>query len=74
MSTGKKSYINSNKDEDNSPKTLNDKNQQASSSTKMFTNHIHLINICKLDWALDNLQWLMCHKTRPNNLVEWEYL
>ena len=32
MSTGKiLSYNNNNKDEDNSPKTLNDKNQQASS-------------------------------------------
>ena len=20
----------------------------------------------KLDWALNNLQWLICHKTKPN--------
>ena len=32
----------------------------------MFTNHIYLIYINKLDFALNNLQWLICHKTKPN--------
>ena len=32
----------------------------------MFTNHIHLIYMNKLDWALNNLQWLICNKTKPN--------
>ena len=27
----------------------------------MFTNHIYLIYIYKLDLALNNLQWLICH-------------
>ena len=27
---------------------------------------IYLIYICKLDLALNNLEWLMCHKTKPN--------
>ena len=29
----------------------------------MFTNHIYLIY--KLDLALNSLQWLKCHKTKP---------
>ena len=34
----------------------------------MFTNHIYLIYMYKLDLALNNLQWLICHKTKskPN--------
>ena len=32
----------------------------------MFTNHIYLIYMYKEDLALNNLQWLICHKTRPN--------
>ena len=32
----------------------------------MFTNHIYLIYINKLDLALNNLQWFICHKTKPN--------
>ena len=32
----------------------------------MFTNHINKIYMNKSDLALDNLQWLICHKTKPN--------
>ena len=32
----------------------------------MFTNHIYLIYINKPGLALNNLQWLICHKTKPN--------
>ena len=34
----------------------------------MFTNHVNLIYIYKVDLALNNLQWLICHKTltQPN--------
>ena len=32
----------------------------------MFTNHIDLKDINKPDLALNNLQWLICHKTQPN--------
>ena len=28
-------------------------------------NPIHLIYMCQEDLALDNLQWLICHKTKP---------
>ena len=31
----------------------------------MFTNHIYVIDMYNLDLTLDNLQWLMCHKTKP---------
>ena len=31
-----------------------------------FTNHIYLIYMYKLDLALNNLEWLICHKTKPN--------
>ena len=30
----------------------------------MFTNHIYLIRTYKEDLALNNLQWLICHKTQ----------
>ena len=33
---------------------------------KMFTNPIFLIYMYKEDLALNNLQWLICHKTQPN--------
>ena len=29
-------------------------------------NHIYLIYKYKKDLALNNLQWLICHKTKPN--------
>ena len=32
----------------------------------MFTNNIYLIYMNKLNVALNNLQWLICHKTKPN--------
>ena len=32
----------------------------------MSTNHIHLKYMYKPDLALNNLQWLICHKTKPN--------
>ena len=31
----------------------------------MFTNHIYLIYMYKLDLVLNNLQWLICHKIKP---------
>ena len=31
-------------------------------------NHIYLIYMYKEDLALNNLQWLMCHKSQPNNI------
>ena len=36
---------------------------------KMFTNHIYLIYMYKEDLALNNLQWLICHKTQPNQII-----
>ena len=30
----------------------------------MFTNHIYLIYMNKPDLAFNNLQWLICHKTK----------
>ena len=32
-------------------------------------NHIYLINMYKEDLALNNLQWLICHKTKPNHII-----
>ena len=32
----------------------------------MFTNHIYLIYMYKLDLVLNILQCLICHKTQPN--------
>ena len=32
----------------------------------IFTNHIYLTYMYQPDSALDNLQWLICHKTKPN--------
>ena len=36
----------------------------------MFTDHIYLINIYKPDLTLNNLQCLICHKTKPNQSNE----
>ena len=33
---------------------------------KVFTNDSHLIYLYKQDLAFTNLQWLICHKTKPN--------
>ena len=32
----------------------------------MFTNYAYLIRMYKPDLALNNLQLLICHKTKPN--------
>ena len=36
-----------------------------------FTNHIFN---AKHDLALNNLQWLMCHKTQPNLILYIQYI
>ena len=33
---------------------------------------IYLINMYKKDLALNNLQWLICHKTKPNQTKQSE--
>ena len=33
------------------------------------SNHIYLIYMYKEDLALNNLQWLICHKTQPNQIL-----
>ena len=35
----------------------------------MFINHIYLIYVYKKDLALNNLQWLTCPKTQPNQII-----
>ena len=35
---------------------------------KMYLETIHLIYMYKKDMALNNLEWLICHKTKPNSL------
>ena len=35
----------------------------------MFTNPIYLIYMYKEDLALNNLQWLICHKIQPNQIL-----
>ena len=35
----------------------------------VFTNPIDLIYMYKEDLALNNLQWLICHKTQPNQII-----
>ena len=32
----------------------------------VFTNHIYSIYMYKIDLALNNLQWLIFYKTKPN--------
>ena len=40
----------------------------------MFTNYIYLIYMYKPDLALNNLQWLICHKTKPNQtILKWQH-
>ena len=36
---------------------------------KMGLEIMYLIYIDKKDLALDNLQWLICHKTQPNQIL-----
>ena len=33
---------------------------------KMCLEIIYIICVYKKDWTLNNLQWLICHKTKPN--------
>ena len=40
----------------------------------MFTNHIYLIYMYKEDLALNNLQWLICHKTQQNQIIYLIYM
>ena len=40
------------------------------SSKNVFINYIYLIYVYKQDLALNNLQWLICHKTQPNLLTD----
>ena len=34
-----------------------------------LTNHIHLIYMYDEDLALNNPQWLICHKTQSNQII-----
>ena len=36
---------------------------------KMCLEIIYLIYMYEKDLALNNLQWLICHKTQPNQIV-----
>ena len=35
----------------------------------VFTNTMYLIYINKKDLALNNFQWLICHKPQPNRII-----
>ena len=35
---------------------------------------IYLIYMCKVDLALNNLQWLIYHKTQPNQTIYIQYI
>ena len=37
-------------------------------------NHIYLVYMYKEDLALNNLQWLICHKTQPNQIIYIKYI
>ena len=37
-------------------------------------NPIYLIYMYKEDLALNNLQWLICHKTQPNQIIYLIYM
>ena len=37
-------------------------------------NHINLINMYKENLALNNLQWLICHKNQPNQIIYIQYI
>ena len=34
-----------------------------------LTDHIYLVYMQKEDLALNYLQWLICHKTQPNQII-----
>ena len=36
---------------------------------KMCLGIIYLVDMYKKDLALNNLQWLICHKTQPNQII-----
>ena len=36
---------------------------------KTQTNHVYLIYMYKDDLVLNNLQWLICHKIQPNQIL-----
>ena len=38
-------------------------------NNKMCLEIIHLIYVYKKDLSLNNLQWLICHKTQPNQII-----
>ena len=38
-------------------------------TNKMCLQIIYLIYMNKEDLALNNLQWLICHKTQPNQII-----
>ena len=38
-------------------------------SNQTKPNTIYLIYMYKDDLALNNLQWLICHKTKPNQII-----
>ena len=35
----------------------------------VYKSYIYLIYMYKEDLALNNLQWLICHKTQPNQIL-----
>ena len=38
-------------------------------SKNVYRNHIYLIYMYKEDLVLNNLQWLICHKTQPKQII-----
>ena len=42
---------------------------QKKKKTTAKPNPIYLINMYKEDLVLKNLQWLICHKTQPNQIL-----
>ena len=41
---------------------------------KMYLEIIYLIYMYKQDLGLNNLQWLICHKTQPNQIIYIQYI
>ena len=35
---------------------------------------IELFICMKMDWAINNLQWLLCHQTKPNQILVKNHL
>ena len=40
----------------------------------VYKSYIPLIYMYKENLALNNLQWLICHKTQPNKTISYIYL